>query len=153
LETDIPDDNEDRDEGAEDDDDDDYDDASTLHDSEERDSTPDKESKVAQTTFADAFSLMREDRKWLLASGRAVETVIFEACQAMDQDTFKKSLARSFIIDMSDPAVEGWFSEAEWKEIRRALIPLPEPDMVLVESMRRFFLVCAFPLAVPWHVY
>ena len=91
---------------------------------------------VARTSFADAFSSMNEEHKWILTSGRAVETVIFEACQSMDTDTFAKSIARSFVIDLSDPAVESWFSEAEWKEIRAALPPLPEPDMVLVESMR-----------------
>ncbi|KAA8897473.1 hypothetical protein FN846DRAFT_963666 [Sphaerosporella brunnea] len=135
----VPDDNEAPDEEGEGDDDDD---ASTLHGSEDRDPTPDNDSEelsAAQTTFADTFSSMREDHKWVLASGRAVETVIFEACQAMDHDTFTKSIARSFVLDISDTAVEGWFSEVEWKEIRSALIPLPETDMVLVESMRRFF--------------
>lgn len=122
------------------------DDASTLHDPEDppRDSEPDdasEELSIAQATFADTFSSMNEGRKWVLASGRAVETVVFEACQAMDADTFTKSIARSFVIDLSDATMESWFSEDEWKEIQRAIIPLPDPDVVLLESMRRFFLV------------
>ena len=86
------------------------------------DNDPDvpEECSAAWTTFADTFSLMKDDHKWILASGRVVEDVILEACQAMDLDTFKKSTARLFVIDMSDPTMESWFSEIEWKEIRHS---------------------------------
>lgn len=107
-----------------------------------------EELSITQATFAETFSSMNEGRKWVLTSGRAVEDVIFKACQAMDADTFTKSLARSFVIDSSDTTMENWFEKDEWEEVQRGIMPLPEPDVVLVESMRRFFLVCPFTIPI-----
>lgn len=102
-----------------------------------------EEPSIAQTTFAETFSSMTESGKWVLASGRAVETIIFNACQSMDADTFAKSIARSFVIDLSDATMGRWFSKSEWEEIQSVAMALPQPDVLLVESMRRFFLVCS----------
>lgn len=84
---------------------------------------------------------MREECKWALASGRIVEDVIFEACQAMDTESFKNSLAQSFVLDTSDTVMKGWFTGDEWKEIVGSVLLLPKPDVVLADSMKRFFQV------------
>ena len=60
----------------------------------------------------------------------------------MDTDTFSKSIARSFVIDLSDTSIQSWFDEAEWREIESAVIPLPERDPVLAESLRKYCGVC-----------
>ncbi|KAG0124167.1 hypothetical protein HOY82DRAFT_494394 [Tuber indicum] len=82
---------------------------------------------------------MASDCKWLLASGRAVEDVIFEACTAMNTATFAHSLSQSFMLDTSDPVMESWFTEDEWNEIIANVLPLPKPDVVLADSLKRFF--------------
>lgn len=91
----------------------------------------------------DAYSAMNKDGTWLLAAtGRTVECVIFEACKAMDDELFANSLAQSFVIDINDLTMESWFEKAEWAEIRSHVLPLPQPDVLMIESMRRFLCVC-----------
>lgn len=77
----------------------------------------------------------------MLASGRTVEDVIFDACRAMDTDSFANSLAQSFVLDVSDSVMQRWFTEDEWGEIQSNVPPLPKPDVVLADSMKRFFQV------------
>lgn len=84
---------------------------------------------------------MRQECKWVLASGCIVEDVIFEKCQAMDTDSFANTLARSFVLDMSDSVMEKWFEDYDWKEIQSSVLPLPKSDSVLADSMKRFFQV------------
>lgn len=84
---------------------------------------------------------MDKDCQWVLCSGRTVESVIFDACQALDADSLGKSLIQSFVIDISDPEVQRFFTAEEWDEIRGYVLPLPKPDEVLIDSMRRFFCV------------
>lgn len=85
---------------------------------------------------------MDKDCTWLLAtSGRTVEDVIFKACQAMDDELFANSLAQSFVIDVTDSTMEGWFEKAEWDEIQSHVLALPQPDVPMIESMRRFLSV------------
>lgn len=91
----------------------------------------------------DTYSAMNKGRTWLLAStGRTVECVIFEACKAMDDELFANSLAQSFVIDINDLTMEKWFEKAEWAEIRSHVLPLPQADVLMIESMRRFLCVC-----------
>lgn len=90
----------------------------------------------------DTYTAMNKRCTWLLASsGRTVEGVIFEACNAMDDELFANTLAQSFVIDVTDPTMEGWFKTAEWDEIQSHILPLPKPDVLMIESMRRFLSV------------
>ncbi|RPB02508.1 hypothetical protein L873DRAFT_408029 [Choiromyces venosus 120613-1] len=82
---------------------------------------------------------MSSDCKWVLASGRAVEDVMFKSCTAMDAATFAHSLAQSFVLDTSDPVMKSWFTEDEWTEIVASVLLLPKPDVVLADSLKRFF--------------
>jgi len=82
---------------------------------------------------------MASDHKWVLPSGRAVEDVIFKTCKAMDAATFAHSLSQSFVLDISDPVMKSWFTEDEWSEIIASVLPLPKPDVVLADSLKRFF--------------
>ncbi|KAG0642379.1 hypothetical protein HOY80DRAFT_639417 [Tuber brumale] len=84
---------------------------------------------------------MDDGDKWVLTSGRRVENVIYEACEAMDFDTFASSPAQLLILDTSDPVVKGWFSKNEWNEITARLSPLPDADEMLVDSFQRFYSV------------
>ncbi|KAG0128378.1 hypothetical protein HOY82DRAFT_541314 [Tuber indicum] len=82
---------------------------------------------------------MDNKHEWKLASGRRVENVIHEACKAMELNTFAYSPAQLFILDTSDPVVEGWFTEDEWDEIIGRVSPLPDVDKILVDSFKRFY--------------
>lgn len=97
----------------------------------------------------DTYTAMDEDHTWLLASGRIVEDIIFKACNAMDDEEFANSLAQSFVIDVTDITMERWFEEEDWADIQSCVLPLPKPDVLMIESMRRFLCVgraCTVPL-------
>ncbi|CUS09193.1 unnamed protein product [Tuber aestivum] len=93
----------------------------------------------SRASWQDTYAQMDNRAKWVLASGRRVENVIYEACEAMDFVTFASVPAQLFILDTSDPEVQGWFSEDEWNEITARLSPLPGPDQTLVDSFNRFY--------------
>ncbi|KAG0132124.1 hypothetical protein HOY82DRAFT_558145 [Tuber indicum] len=59
----------------------------------------------------------------------------------MELNTFAYSPAQLFILDTSDPVVEGWFTEDEWDEIIGRVSPLPDVDEILVDSFKRFYSV------------
>lgn len=102
----------------------------------------DEDPSAARAAFIDTFMAMDKGCTWLLAaSGRTVEGVIFEACRVMDDELFANSLAQSFVIDVTDPIMKGWFETAEWDEIQSYVLPLPQPDVLMIESMRRFLCV------------
>ncbi|KAG0133122.1 hypothetical protein HOY82DRAFT_275060 [Tuber indicum] len=84
---------------------------------------------------------MNDKDKWVLASGRRVENVILEACEKMGSKEFDSSPARLFILDTSDPVVERWFSNDEWKEITSKLSPLPEADRTLADLFKQLYSV------------
>lgn len=96
---------------------------------------------AARVSFVETYKAMDKECQWVLSSGRTVEGVIFDACQGMDADLLGKSLIQSFVLDISDPKVQGLFTSEEWDEIRGHVLPLPKPDEVLIDSMRRFFCV------------
>ncbi|KAG0138638.1 hypothetical protein HOY82DRAFT_631252 [Tuber indicum] len=92
-------------------------------------------------SWYDNYKTMKNKGKWVLASGRCVENVILKACEKMGSKAFASSPARLFILDTSDPLVEGWFSNDEWKEITSKLSPLPEADETLADSFKAFYCV------------
>lgn len=100
-----------------------------------------RDTSAAKAALTKTYSAMHNHLKWALASGRTVEAVVCEACLDMDDEAFAVSLAPSFVLDMSDPTHEGWFTPGEWAEIRACVPPLPKLDPVFVESLRRFFSV------------
>ncbi|KAG0133113.1 hypothetical protein HOY82DRAFT_460880, partial [Tuber indicum] len=87
------------------------------------------------------YKAMNDKDKWVLASGRRVENVILEACEKMGSKEFDSSPARLFILDTSDPVVERWFSNDEWKEITSKLSPLPEADRTLADLFKQLYSV------------
>lgn len=98
---------------------------------------------MARAAFTETYLAMNRGSTWLLAAtGRTVEGVIFEACKAMDDKLFANSLAQSFVIDVTDRTMKGWFEKAEWDEILSHVLPLPQLDVPMIESMRRFLNVC-----------
>ncbi|KAG0133109.1 hypothetical protein HOY82DRAFT_641540 [Tuber indicum] len=92
-------------------------------------------------SWYDNYKKMNNKDKWVLASGRRVENVILEACEKMGSKEFASSPARLFILDTSDPVVERWFRNDEWKEIKSKLSPLPGADEALVDSLAAFYSV------------
>lgn len=99
----------------------------------------DKIASVSKAAFAKTYDSMVESHKWKLASGRTVEDVISNECRNMDDETFATSLAQSFVIDVTCPTMESWFTGEEWTEIKDSVPALPKPDPVFVQSLRRFF--------------
>ncbi|KAG0643436.1 hypothetical protein HOY80DRAFT_945688 [Tuber brumale] len=98
-----------------------------------------RKNRSIPASFYNAYNEMASDCKWVLASGRAVEDVIFNTSTAMDTATFAHSLSQSFVLDTSDPVMKSWFTEDEWNEIIASVLPLPKPDAVLADSLKRFF--------------
>jgi hypothetical protein len=88
--------------------------------------------------FEVGYRQISEKDKWLLASGRFVEDVLYENCCRMDQSTFADSLVRSFILDVSDRMVKGWFRQDEWQVIIDHVLPLPDSDKRLLDVLNRF---------------
>lgn len=82
----------------------------------------------------------RQTHRWHLASGRDVETVLFENCRRMSFPASSSSLALSFTIDLDDPNMRSWFEPEELDEVSRSL---PEPPstpgiLSMVQSLHRF---------------
>ncbi|RPB07510.1 hypothetical protein P167DRAFT_540071 [Morchella conica CCBAS932] len=82
----------------------------------------------------------RQSHRWRLASGRDVETVLFENCRRMSFPVSASSLALSFTIDLDDPNMRSWFEPEELDEISKSL---PEPPstpgiLSMVQSLHRF---------------
>ncbi|CUS09199.1 unnamed protein product [Tuber aestivum] len=92
----------------------------------------------ATASWQNIYAQMDNNAKWVLASGRSVENVIYEACKLMNSRTREWSPARFFILDILDPVVKGWFRENEWAEITARLSPLPDPESMLLDSLKRF---------------
>lgn len=92
------------------------------------------------TSFTKHWENMQPECKWVLSStGRIVEDVIYFACMSMDATAFANTLAHCFVIDTSDSTMKSWFKDEEWNEICASSPPLPEPDLELAKSMKRFF--------------
>ncbi|KAG0642381.1 hypothetical protein HOY80DRAFT_639515 [Tuber brumale] len=115
--------------------------ARDKHDEEEIPTPEQAHEGLLPASWHDIYEQMDDGDKWVLTSGRRVENVIYEACEAMDFDTFASSPAQLFILDTSDPVVKGWFSKNEWNEITARLSPLPDADEMLVDSFQRFYSV------------
>ncbi|CUS07412.1 unnamed protein product [Tuber aestivum] len=84
------------------------------------------------------YSNLTEQHKWILASGRRVENIIYEASKELDMEMFAFTPAAGFILDISDPQVEGWFSKDEWQEIMSRFSPLPQINPRLSEALNKF---------------
>lgn len=82
---------------------------------------------------------MVPSHKWHLSSGRNVEDIIYTACLSMDSTSFANSLAHCFVLDTSDNRMKSWFQPGEWSEICSSISLLPKPDLILAQSMKRFF--------------
>lgn len=80
---------------------------------------------------------MKQEKKWILNSNRAVEDVIFFYCGELEDDHFEASIARSFVIDMSDESLMEMFTNAEKEEIRKAVLPMPAPNMEILGLIKQ----------------
>lgn len=87
--------------------------------------------------FSECYKAMNNNRKWEIPSGVFLEDVLYERFKNEQVEL----AVHSWIVDTCDPRVESCFSSDDWKAICDQVLPLPEADPLLVQSMRRFMSV------------
>lgn len=97
-----------------------------------RDETSRSQEPCIRTFFQRTYEAMTHE-KWELRSGSCVEDIIYRQATKMDSDAFTQSLAQFFVLDISSPVVQGWFTESEWAEIMASIVPLPKADTMLAK--------------------
>lgn len=80
-----------------------------------------------------------QSKRWRLASGQYVESILYLRSRVMKPKTFLNSLAPLFVLDTTNKAVKKWFTDPEWQEISESIPPLPEADAYMTNSCIRFF--------------
>jgi len=84
---------------------------------------------------------MAPDSRWKLSTGRCVEDIIRDAFNTLPTDQVEPSLLSSFLLDLSDHAVTGFFSEAEMVELKGQFPAQPPVNVELANYLNAFLKV------------